>query len=202
VRAKSELDSQQETAWQEGAISARARTSHCFGPSHGVTVGGETGFQIATTKPALEHCPYLAEGRAHRESTYSLFATSTAQRETQLAEATKSPAQFIDIPVYRAAAWSPSTYEAQVVEQKPSGPPRDGTPVYSTWKCPGKLDGMCFNYYDEDSGSGILDGTQRNADAPGSDLSVFKINYNRRNRTNLLPPGSKARKDSKKKFNC
>ena len=137
----------------------------------------------------------MLDGRRHRVSPYSMLAASTAEREAEWKARTTSPAEFIQLPSYRNAAWSASSKKAQVVEATPKGPDGVGPDAYSAWKCPGKLDAMCFNYYDEETGTS--DGND-----PGSDLSVFKINYKKKNRTNLLPPGCKARKDSKKVFNC
>jgi len=96
-----------------------------------------------------------------------MLARSTAEREAEWSARTTSPAQFINLPTYRTAAWSASSKEAQVVEAKPAGPDGVAPDAFSTWKCPGKLDAMCFNYYGEDTGT--ADGNEA-----GSDLSVFR----------------------------
>jgi len=197
-RAKSELDNVKDAAWQDGHHDTRQRTSHCYGPTHGVTMCGKQGFQLANNKADVSHEAYRPEGHKHRLTTYELFKNTTAEREAQLAANTKSPAGWIDIPEYRQAV----TPDVQVVQVEPAGGPKDGTELHSTWKCPGKLDAMNFNYYDEDSALGA-DAASYFADGKlaGSDLSCFHINYNRQNRTSLLPPGSKARKDKIQRFN-
>ena len=42
-RANSELESVKSAAWQDGHHQTRERTSHCYGPTHGVTMCGKQG---------------------------------------------------------------------------------------------------------------------------------------------------------------